>query len=405
MNKLILCAFLGTFIAFGAFASGTSEKSATQTTLRFVNCEGNDNEVLKAVLADFEKKHPDIVINSQYMVNSQLKKQMEIAKLSNTLPDLTVFDNPDFASFAAAGYLVDLTDRMNAWGQLNEFQPGPLSTVQYKGRTYGIPWYSNDLALFYNKDMLDKAGVQPPKTWNDLQSAAKKLTRNGVYGLAIAAVKSEVGTFQFIPWLYSAGGSYDKLDSPAAVHALSFLAQLIRDGSMSKEVVNWAHGDLSKVFEGGQAAMVIEGSWEVWVLRRDTPNLNWGVAPIPTAQPGGKSVTDLGGYDVGITTNAKNVDAAFTFLTYIGGKDAEGKYAMGVTSIPSRKDVQLSQEYSQYPINVFVNLMPDAVARVNVHWPEVSANIQLAMQEALLGVKTPAAALKDAQAKNAQYWN
>jgi multiple sugar transport system substrate-binding protein len=399
MSKKVLLPAFVFFLAVGfAFAA---PKTTNVVTLRFVHCEGNDKPALIALMKKFQDQNPNIKVNAQYVVNSELKKQMRIAMLSNTMPDLLVFDNPDFSSFAADGYLLDVTDRMAKWGEVDQFQPGPLSSVKYKGRIYGIPWYSNDLALIYNQDMLDKAGVKPPKTWDEVRAAAAKLTGNGVYGLAIAGVKSEVSTFQFIPWLYSAGGSYDKLDSPEAIKALTYLTELIQDKSMSKEVANFAHGDLIKAFEGGRAAMVIQGSWAVWTLKNDVPDLKYGVLPIPSDKT---SVTVLGGYNVGISKDCKNVDAAFELLKFLGSKGPEAEYALGTTSIPTRKDAELSAEYKKYPLSVFVNQMPNAVARVNPFWPDLSLNIQVALQEALLGAKTPEQALKDAQAKNADYW-
>ncbi len=399
MAKKVLSVLLGVFIAVGSLAA--APKTSEVVTLKFVHCEGNDKPAFIKLIKEFQDSHPNIKISASYVVNSELKKQMRIAMLSNTMPDLLVFDNPDFSSFAADGYLADITDRMAKWGEVSQFQPGPLSSVKYKNKIFGIPWYSNNLALIYNQELLAKAGVKPPRTWEEVRSAAARLTGNGVYGMAIAAVKSEVGTFQYIPWLYSAGGSYEKLDSPEAIKALTFLTDLVKDKYMSKEVANYAHGDLLKAFEGGKAAMVIQGSWAVWSLKNDVPDMKWGVVPIPTDKT---SVSVLGGYNVGISNDCKHVDEAFEFLKFLGGKKAEAEYALGVTCIPTRKDAELSEEYKQYPLNVFVNQMSDAVARVNPFWPDVSINIQVAIQEALLGAKTPEQALKDAQLKNADYW-
>lgn len=422
MIKKVLAVFLGLSLVSGSLAAcsskATEPDSSTaagtaaadrsvstapeKVTLRFVHCDGQDNPNVAALIQDFQDKNPNITIDAAYMVNSELKKQMRIAMLSNTLPDLTVFDNPDFPAFASGGFLVNITDRMNAWGELDQFYPGPLNSVKYKGDIYGVPWYSNNIAMAYNQEMLDKAGVQPPKTWDELRAAAARLTGNGVYGMAIAAVKSEVGTFHYIPWLYSAGGSYDKLDSPESIKAMTFLADLVKDGYMSKEVINYDNGMCLKAFEGGKAAMAILGSWTVNSLKKDVPDLKYGFVPIPSDKT---SVTCLGGYDVGITKDCKYVDQAFEFLKYIASKDGVNTYSFAVKNVPTRKDVlEMNPGWKDYPISLFVGQMPNAVTRVNPFWPDVSVNIQVALQEALLGDKTPEQALKDAQAKNADYW-
>ncbi len=420
MIKKVLAIFVGMSIALGSLTAcsfkASEQKSTTNTdptketvsasnekvTLKFVHCEGQDNPDLAALIKNFQEKNPNITINATYMVNSELKKQMRIAMLSNSLPDITVFDNPDFSAFASGGFLVNITDRMNKWGEVDQFYPGPLNSVKYKGDIYGIPWFSNNIALAYNQEMLDKAGVQPPKTWDELRAAAAKLTGNGVYGLAIGAIKSEVGTFQYIPWLYSAGGTYDKLDSPESIKALTFLTNLVKDGYMSKEVANYDNWTCQKAFEGGKAAMAVLGSWTVESLKTDVPNMKYGFVPIPMDK---SSVSCLGGYDVGITKDCKHIDQAFEFLKYIGGKDGEDAYAFATKALPSRKDVLESNSgWADYPISLFVEQMPNAVARVNPFWPDLSVNIQVAVQESLLGAKTPEQALKDAQAKNSDFW-
>ena len=68
---------------------------------------------------------------------------------------------------------------------------------------------NNCLGLFYSKDLLDVAGVEVPTTWSELEDACAKLTTKGVYGLAISAIGNEEGTFQYMPWLLSAGGNDD----------------------------------------------------------------------------------------------------------------------------------------------------------------------------------------------------
>lgn len=383
----------------------TASANKEKVTLKFVHCEGQDNPNLAALVKSFEEKNSNIKINATYMVNSELKKQMRIAMLSNSLPDLTVFDNPDFPAFASGGFLVNITDRMKDWGETDQFYPGPFESVKYGGEIYGIPWYSNNTALAYNQDMLDKAGVKPPKTWDEVREAAAKLTGNGVYGLAIAAAKAEVGTFSYIPWLYSAGGTYDKLDSPESINTMTFLADLIKDGYMSKEVTNYDNGMCIKAFAGGKAAMAVIGSWSLTSLPKDAPNMKYGFVPIPTADNNKTSSSCLGGYDIGITKDCKYVDQAFEFLKYVGSKEAGGNYAFASNYIPSRKDViDTNPGWKEYPLSVFVNQMPNAVARVNAFWPDLSVNIQTALQEGLLGTKTPEQALKDAQAKNADYW-
>ena len=92
---------------------------------------------------------------------------------SKSLPDVLMLDNPDIQQIAETGALAPLGDYgINADG----FAPGPVSAATYQDKLYGLQPGTNTIAIFYHKDVLDKAGVKPPTTWAELRTAAKKLT-------------------------------------------------------------------------------------------------------------------------------------------------------------------------------------------------------------------------------------
>lgn len=381
--------------------ASSTEEGGISGQLTFVHCEGNDKPGFQQLIADFEEAYPNIEIEASYMVNSELKKQMQINMLANNMPDIVVFDSPDFATFAANGYLLDITEQMDEWGELENFYEGPLNSVTYKDRIYGLPWYSNNLALYYNKAMLEEAGVEPPATWEELEAACEKLTKDGVYGFGMALPKSEVGTFQYMPWLYSAGGDISDLTSDAAVKALDFITELVEKGYMSKECINWAHGDLEKAFIGEKVAMIEFGSWGVASLDNGGADFEWGVVPLPVDQ---KPVTILGGYDVGISKDCENVEAAMEFLKFIGSAEQVSAYAESIGNIPVRKDVMDNPMWEEEPIKTFVDQMENSVSRVNPFWPDLSANVQTAIQKAVTGESSAKDALNEAEEKNKDYW-
>lgn len=383
--------------------TGEAAEKAVSGKITFVHCEGNDKEGFIKLVDEFKAAYPDVELEASYMVNSELKKNMQINMLAGNLPDVLVFDSPDFATFAANGYFLDITDYMNEWGEIDNFYEGPLNSVTYDGKIYGLPWYSNNLAIYYNKQMLEEAGVEPPTTWEELEEAAAALTKDGVYGFGMALPKSEVGTFQYIPWLYSAGGDISDLSSDAAIEALTFVSGLVEKGYMSKEVVNWAHGDLEKAFLGEKVAMIEFGSWGISSL--SAAEFEWGVVPMPAKEANGESITVIGGYNVGISKDCENIDAALAFLEFIGSKEQAASYAESVGCIPVRGDVEENEFWEKEPMKIFADSMPNAVSRVNPFWPDLSANVQTAIQGAVTGEKTPEEALMEANEKNTAYWN
>ena len=152
---------------------------------------------------------------------------------SKTLPDVLMLDNPDIQQIAEAGALAPLGDfGINADG----YAPGPVSAATYDGQLYGLQPGANTLAIFYNKDVLAKAGVQPPKTWDELKATAKKLTSGKQYGFAFNATADYEGAWQFLPPMWTNGGDETDLKSPQVAEALQLWKDLVDDGSVSKSV-------------------------------------------------------------------------------------------------------------------------------------------------------------------------
>ena len=209
---------------------------------------------------------------------------------SKTLPDVLMLDNPDIQQIAEAGALQPLCDfGINADG----YAPGPVSAATYDGQLYGLQPGANTLAIFYHEDVLAKAGVQPPKTWAELKTAAKKLTSGEQYGFAFNATADYEGAWQFLPPMWTNGGDETDLKSPQVAEALQLWKDLVDDGSVSKSVVNWKQADVNDQFIAGKAAMMLNGPWQIPSLQK--AKVDFGVVPFPINKPGQTSIAPLGG--------------------------------------------------------------------------------------------------------------
>lgn len=361
---------------------------------------GEDGPVFTKYVEQFNQEFKGkIHVNEEFVPRNELLKQYTIGAVSGDLPDIGMIDNPDQAAYASMGILADVTDKYNAWDGAH-FLDEPISSCTYEGRIYGLPAMYNCLALFYDKDMLAAAGVTVPKTWSELEAACAKLTDHskGRYGLAMSADRTEEGTFQFIPFVESSG-KFDQLDSAGSIESLAYLTRLVNEGYMSKEIINWTQGDAEKQFASGSAAMMINGPWNIPGIRADAPDKNWSVALIPRADEG-VYASCLGGENFAIC-KGPHVDASWTFLSWFCGKDISTKYNYEIKKISPRSDVDNQKIYADDPIMaLFASVMPTAKQRgPHPRWPEISSAIYTAEQEALTGQKTPAQAMKDAQAK------
>ncbi|MGW4512882.1 ABC transporter substrate-binding protein [Streptomyces sp. NPDC004393] len=317
---------------------------------------------------------------------------------SRTLPDLLMLDNPDLQQIARTGALTPL-DRYGV--DSGGFTEGIRSAGTYQGKVYGLAPTVSTVALFYNKDMLAEAGVAVPRTWDELRTAAQKLTRPGRYGMALDANAGFEGTWQFMPFLWSNGGDETRLDSPQAAQALRLWVDLVKSGSMSRSVLNWDQSDVHDQFVAGKAAMMVNGPWRIHAMEQ-AENLHWGVAPLPVPRAGLTPVTPLGGevWTVPRTASKERQEKAARVLACLNTPDNMLTLAKQYLTVPSRSAVAARYAEQVPSMAAFVRSVENArsrTARLGVKWPAAATGIYIAIQSALTGEQTPEEALKRAQ--------
>lgn len=348
------------------------------------------NDSINAAIAEFEKANPDIKVKRTTFAFADLSKSILQGSVGGQVPDVAVVDVVDNQNFASLGMLKDLSnDGINK----SDFFDGPWSSVVYEGKTYGIPLNSNNLALYYNKQMLKDAGVEVPTDWASLKEVAKKTTKGDVKGIAISAVKSESATFQILPFVWQTGGDLKDYATSGAT-ALAYLRGLIDDGSMSEAVSNYTQEDARTQFITGKSAMMINGPWELATLTKDA-QFDWDVAPLPKDK---RAATSMGGENVVVMNGAKQSDAAVKLAKFLTSAEGAKIYCDGSGQLSSRPDLQGKLKLSNdAKLKVFESQLADAHARAyGKDYPKISEAIQLSMQEALTGASTPEAAAKKA---------
>lgn len=373
-------------------SAGSGSASGGQVTVEMWDYLSGEtaNDSINAAIAEFEKANPDIKVKRTTFAFADLSKSILQGSVGGQVPDVAVVDVVDNQNFASLGMLKDLSnDGINK----SDFFDGPWSSVVYEGKTYGIPLNSNNLALYYNKQMLKDAGVEVPTDWASLKDVAKKTTKGDVKGIAISAVKSESATFQILPFVWQTGGDLKDYATSGAT-ALAYLRGLIDDGSMSEAVSNYTQEDARTQFITGKSAMMINGPWELATLTKDA-QFDWDVAPLPKDK---RAATSMGGENVVVMNGAKQSDAAVKLAKFLTSAEGAKIYCDGSGQLSSRPDLQGKLKLSNdAKLKVFESQLADAHARAyGKDYPKISEAIQLSMQEALTGASTPEAAAKKA---------
>jgi multiple sugar transport system substrate-binding protein len=352
----------------------------------------------------WNEENPDsFKVETRFIPFADLKREIAQSLVTGEVPDIYMVDNPDHASFAAAGAFFDITEWVKDWGQADEYFPGPWNSTIWEGKNYGLPVDSNTILLYYNKDAFKQAGIAaPPTTWKELLSAAEKLTSLGpnFKGIAFSAIRSEEGTFQFLPFMQQAGGTVEDINGEGGVAALSLWTELVQKGYASPEVINITQNEAVGLLASGNVGMAISGPWSLGLMKQ--ADFNWGLALLPLKEDVGIQSSAMGGYNMAIMADSESPNNAWTFMKWLQTPENIRRfywdYLKGAR-IPSRADVANdTDKWVKDPqLKVFIEQLAFAKPRgPHPEWPSISNAIQIAIQKSLTGQATPQAALDEA---------
>jgi arabinogalactan oligomer / maltooligosaccharide transport system substrate-binding protein len=243
------------------------------------------------------------------------------------------------SQLAKLGYVEDLTGTELA-SDTSDFLETPLGSTKYDGKTYGVPQVTDSLALFYNKKLLADAGVEPPKTWDDVKAAAAKLG-----GEKTIFINNDA--YYALPFIYGEGGDLVDagakkivVDSAANVKALETAKGLLdaKAASTALDPSN-SYNNMQAAFTSGEVAMVVNGPWSVADYLKgaafaDAANL--GIAPVPGATAG-KGSAPVGGHDYVIRKGTKAKDSSTKFIACMSGVESQVRVAKELGLLPTRK--------------------------------------------------------------------
>ncbi|MEU4234608.1 sugar ABC transporter substrate-binding protein [Nonomuraea sp. NPDC026600] len=383
----------------GGSNGGGSNSGGDSSTLRVLDYYNNEpSKTVWQKAIDACGKQAGVTIQRESVPGATLIQKVLQQASSRTLPDVLMLDNPDLQQIAQTGALTPLNDLgLKADG----YVAGVVSASTYKGKLYGLQPITNTIGLFYNKDLLAKAGVTPPTTWAELKTTAKKLTSGGTYGLAFSAPANYEGTWQFLPFMWSNGGDEKNIATPQTAQAVQLWVDLMNDGSVSKSALNWTQADVNDQFRAGKAAMAVNGPWQFPALD-EGKSVKYGVAQIPAPVAGKPVVAPLGGETWAVPqTGSKDKQAkAAKVVACLNSDDNQLSLAKDTQTIPTK--TALLEKFSSSNPNMagFVDQIPTARARtgeLGADWPKAATKIYTAFQSALTGQATPAKALETAQ--------
>ena len=280
-----------------------------------------------------------------------------------------------------------------------------LTPSVLNGKVYGLPIAASARAMYYNKDVFKKAGYDAlPSNWADFKAAAEKIKSTGVFPFGLQGKEIETDVY-FYYALWSYGGEIVKdgksgLGSQAAVDAATLYKGMIDAGLTEPGVTSYAREDVQNLFKQGKVATVITAPFLSGQIKKEAPNLNYGVAPIPSG-PGGAQGTYGVTDSIVMFKNSKVKDEAWKFLDYIFTTEMRTKFDKVEGFLPVNAEEAKDPLFADNAdLKVFASLLPKArFAPVIPGWEDIAQTTSNALQTIYLGKGDVKAALTDAAAK------
>ncbi|HEX6681256.1 MAG TPA: extracellular solute-binding protein [Candidatus Limnocylindrales bacterium] len=330
---------------------------------------------------------------------SDLTSKTLLAAQQGNSPDVLIVDNPVISTLAEAGVL---TASEETKLDTSAIDPNLLGAGQSGGKTYGIPIGANTLALYYNKAVLQAAGVDiaSVKDWASLTAALAKVIASGKKGITFSAVGTEEGSFQFLPWFWGSGAKLTKLDSPEAVSALSLWTDWLKKGYAPNSVIGNTQTTSWQEFATGQYAFAENGTWQLANAKK--AGFEYGIIPVPGIN-GGTAAAPTGGEFVSVPVQKTTSRYAVSQKLVACLTDTDNSLTTTTTLsyIAPTSAVQAKQVAADPELKVWLDAVKAAKGRtgdnLGTKYPKISQPLWTAMQSALSGSATPQAALTTAQ--------
>ncbi|MFD1938346.1 ABC transporter substrate-binding protein [Nonomuraea mangrovi] len=368
MARRLSCLIAGASLAALAACGGSdSSDSAGPVEITYGIWDVDQQPALEQVAAAFTKAHPGIKVKIQTTGWDDYWAKLKAAATGGVAPDVFWMNGSNIKLYASNGMLLPLTGKRD----LSVYPKALVDLYTYEGTTYGLPKDFDTIGLWYNKKLFDAAGVKYPDaswTWADVQSAAKKLTKQdgSVYGIA-AALNNQAGFYNTIAqaggYVLSPDGTRSGYDQPAAIEGIRFWTDLIKNG-LSPTQQQMTDTEPTVMFESGKVAMYYGGSWYAGRFHKNPSTKDTvDVAPLPAGRT--KAVVTHGVANV-VSARSAHKEAATAFADFLGGKEAAEIAGKAGSFIPAYTGTQQAwiDAAPQFKLKIFIDQLD-----VSFPWP------------------------------------
>ena len=372
---------------------------------------GEHGKVLESLVAEYNAMQDDVEVESAYQGGYGTLMQKLLAAVGAGAPPTLAWSFNNWTSqFVLDDAIVPIERFANdreiglAAGELDDFYPAFLEANSWNGTLYTLPFNKSVQVLYYNKELLERAGVAVPTTMEELAAAVREIkAKTGVHGLAV-----DPGVDTFAAHFRAAGGDWLDAEGRPAFHGETGIRALeFVKGLIAEDAAYVFDGYLDEEFNKGKIAMFIHSSGSIpWV--RDGATFAWGTAPVPAGEVAAATVAGL---DLAIFAQATDEQqrAAWQFVKWLVSPEVNARWSTQTGYLPIRKstlEVPIMQAYLQetpHENASGVASLDRLVFDPGIPaWNDMRTFIAEAVEKVLLLGTDPKTALEEAARKSAQ---
>ena len=344
--------------AEAAPAEAANDKPYAGTVLNVLGNSSNDSTFMQENLAAFEEE-TGIKVQFEQLSNDQLNSKILVSMAAGGA-DLDCFMYMAYQNtnqYVDNGWLVDLTQYMDDSFDYEDFMPGIRDTCLKDGVVYAVPHGSEYVILFYNKNMINEAGIDVTKivTYDDLIAACKTVEEKlpGVHGIALRGQGNGAAAITICPARAYGGNYFDEngkfaIDSDAFCKGIEKYRELYQYAQEGASTMSWS--ETCNVFAQKQTAFRMDNDAQYSYLIDPASSLltkdDIGFIALPAGDKG--AATANFNWGMAISSGSKNKEAAWEFIKYMNSKESCLKKVLECLAIPSRQSVLNSDELKTF---------------------------------------------------------
>lgn len=400
-----------------ATASQQAAAAGPRQEIGFLNeAVGSKEEGRTYLLAAFNAANDQIHVNHEGYSGADTVHQKFLTSLSGGIvPDLYHNEANYIPGYVAMDALTDLGPYLEASKRVDkaDLLPHPLELCTYEGKVYGIPFWQDAVQLYYNKDLMAQAGLDPeapPRDWDSLRTAASAIVQRDdsgkllVAGLALDSW-SIIRVFQAA--LYAWGGTLLNADNTKSAFnsdegegALTTLVNLILVDKLGE--VGWGsefEDTPDEPFIAGRQGFMFDVPAAAKRIQRNRPDfVNWGIVGLPAGPKGFAEVSRPPA--LMIPKSAKNKDQAWRVIEYWLDTKVMTRWALDILRAPTTASASADEALAKNKVvGALVESLKNTVDTPKTkHWAELFDTLGAELELALGGQKSPRQALDDAAA-------